>query len=526
MGAPIEVVVVDDDDSASASMTTTADAAIWMDPDFPPTQSSIDGRQARSQGTAVYCLCRVAATPHRVQSDGPNYGRFYLTCGRRKHAPRTDATPQPTNTTDGAPHQPVLNPYAKKAKTNLVSALPTSHPTAPNRPEKCSFFQWDPRGEASAPGRQRLEWERFGWWNGCRLVLPGQPFRPQDIQQGSMGDCWFLSALAVVAEKPFLIRQILALEMARQQIKKDYYDIQLCLDGYWQTIRIDAYLPVVVDRPHQNRPNSKKRRRALYSVPFVNNVTAKDTNQSNGLTRAVPAFCGTPQRQLWPALVEKAYAKAHGSYAQLSGGFIAEGLADLTGAPTETIVFEAFRAGHVDELWMKLLSFVQAGFVMGVATSQGGDGLVGGHAYSVLDVVQVDHAAVGVQSKLSQYFKPNVVDMVGGKSPSAPPVTPAAVSTESGRSGNQSIRLVRIRNPWGHHEWKGEWSSESERWTNALRERLGMERTWAKGDGTFFMSYNDMLDRFHHLDVAKTREVRTPKGCIPPITNPSHRIPF
>jgi hypothetical protein len=54
----------------------------------------------------------------------------------------------------------------------------------------------------------------------------------------------------------------------------------------------------------------------------------------------VPAFCDVPNGQLCHALMEKAFAKVHGSYAQLSGGFIAEALQDLTQAPAETLVFQ------------------------------------------------------------------------------------------------------------------------------------------------------------------------------------------
>ena len=47
------------------------------------------------------------------------------------------------------------------------------------------------------------------------------------------------------------------------------------------------------------------------------------------------AFCrcssATGVQQLWASLVEKAYAKAHGSYQSISGGWVAEALLDLTG---------------------------------------------------------------------------------------------------------------------------------------------------------------------------------------------------
>ena len=82
-------------------------------------------------------------------------------------------------------------------------------------------------------------------------------------------------------------------------------------------------------------------------------------------------------------------AKSHGSYHAISGGWIAEGLLDLTGCPTETIRLDAsgFKS---EEAWSKLLSYAAAKFPMGCATQ--GDpshrevGLVGNHAYSVMEV--------------------------------------------------------------------------------------------------------------------------------------------
>ena len=53
------------------------------------------------------------------------------------------------------------------------------------------------------------------------------------------------------------------------------------------------------------------------------------------------AFSRARGEQLWVFLLEKAYAKAHGSYRAISGGEIAEALLDLTGAPTATVHFDA-----------------------------------------------------------------------------------------------------------------------------------------------------------------------------------------
>ena len=37
------------------------------------------------------------------------------------------------------------------------------------------------------------------------------------------------------------------------------------------------------------------------------------------------------------------------------------------------------------------------------------------------------------------------------------------------REGNL-VKLVKVRNPWGNFEWKGNWSDESECWTEEAKK--------------------------------------------------------
>jgi calpain-15 len=408
----------------------------FIDADFPPTSKSLDGRQRRAsenKGQRTLCACGVPAAAKVVQSDGPNYGRFYLSCGKQtqRRAPvlvvrKQDDAQNSADCQDEAkllkdPPVTVNNPYAK-SKPSTPSKHCRTNPSSPKSPPQrrsCTFFKWDPDGSIGASGyatRYSLfVWQHFGLENNCCLYRTS--IDPSQVRQGAVGNCWFLSALAVVAEKSYLVRQLLPHDKLNPQ---GCYEVNLCLDGAWTPVRVDSTLPVVLQDVNKTTGGSLLQS-LRHGVPL---------NSCKELV-ATPAFCSAPDLQLWPALVEKAYAKAHGSYAQLSGGFIAEGLTDLTGAPTETIIFSDLI--DLDELWARLLSFHQAGFLVGVATSRGGEGLVGGHAYSLLDVIEINNSLIGEQKKVTDYF--------------SSPSKKHRKLTGSNYDTCAPIRLVRIRNP-------------------------------------------------------------------------------
>jgi hypothetical protein len=332
----------------------------FVDSDFAPTTSSLDGRWRKDESKAtnsetIKCLCGLPAAPRTVQSDGPNYGRFYLACGqqqrgggRARRAPvvvvrsPSDSNKDNNNThgnnitnkqedDDKKKPEVVWNPYAKNKKDQQQQQQQVTIPSPPKSPPQrssCNFFRWDPDGSSGAAGyRTRyslLAWQHFGQENHCCLFR--QSIDPSQVRQGAVGNCWFLSALAVVAEKPHLVRQLLPHDGLND---KGCYQVNLCLDGKWTPVIVDSNLPVVLQdvskQGKKSAPTVVSQSTIRGGVPYNNN-----NNSTQGLV-AYPAFCAAPNHQLWPGLVEKAYAKAHGSYAQLSGGFIAEGLTDLTG---------------------------------------------------------------------------------------------------------------------------------------------------------------------------------------------------
>lgn len=51
-------------------------------------------------------------------------------------------------------------------------------------------------------------------------------------------------------------------------------------------------------------------------------------------------------------------------------------------------------------------------------------------------------------------------------------------------------RLLKLRNPWGHYSWRGDWSDDSKLWTDELRDIL---MPHGGSEGVFWISFEDVL---------------------------------
>ena len=129
-----------------------------------------------------------------------------------------------------------------------------------------------------------------------------------------------MAALAVVAEHGNEPGSPLATNILTSTCSANgLHQFLLIVDGKFQVVEVDNQLPLAPPK------------------------SGKATTSHNGEYVNTFKYAKSVDSQLWAPLLEKAYAKIHGSYKAISGGWIAEALFDLTGWPTESISFN----GHI-----------------------------------------------------------------------------------------------------------------------------------------------------------------------------------
>ena len=179
-----------------------------------------------------------------------------------------------------------------------------------------------PGNTRSTGSRFPVAWKRPGRGEGLADALAVALFkrvRSSDVEQGLLGNCWFLSAVAAVAEFPELVTRLFA--GARKELDPHgRYVVRLwsLLEGRWRAHVIDDCLPVLRDSP--------------VGLELAYAKTSSDD-------------------ELWPCLLEKAMARHMGGYAAMDGGSSSFALGTLLGCPRHKLI-SAYHCSNGDwNLW-------------------------------------------------------------------------------------------------------------------------------------------------------------------------------
>ena len=249
------------------------------------------------------------------------------------------------------------------------------------------------------------------------------------VRTGHWNDASLLGAFGLLGVRPEQLQNLFVAAYPEH----GFYQVRYFQFGVWKTLTIDDYLPV-------------------------------DSN--DGLVFAQ----SEDPNEIWVSLLEKAYAKLHGSYQSLQHGSEQEALMDITGGlvdplrmsePGDPPVPLNKRESTYAHVWDTLVQYDANQWFVGCGA---------------FDKGQVTEGNYGVGILYNKLYA--VVDC-------------RAV---------QGHKLVRLRNPWGLLEWAGRWSDTSEHWTDELQRVLDYRR---EPDGTFWMSFADFCYFFNRLYLCR-----------------------
>ncbi|XP_065356886.1 calpain-A-like [Calliphora vicina] len=250
-----------------------------------------------------------------------------------------------------------------------------------------------------------------------------------DVKQGELGDCWLLAAAANLTQDSNLFFRIVPQDQNFEKSYAGVFHFRFWQYGKWIDVVVDDRLPT-------------NNGRLIYMHSAKKN-------------------------EFWSALLEKAYAKLHGSYEALNSGFIREAMEDFTGGVTES--YDLAKAPS--NLFNILAKAAERDSMMGcfleedpdVEEAETPEGLIRGHAYSITKVCMIDNVTTNRQERLP---------------------------------------MIRLRNPWGNEaEWNGPWSDSSPEWRDIPDEQkheigLNFDR-----DGEFWMSFQDFFNHFDSVEI-------------------------
>ncbi|XP_049658694.1 calpain-10 isoform X4 [Accipiter gentilis] len=257
----------------------------------------------------------------------------------------------------------------------------------------------------------------------------------QDVQvkQGILGDCWFLCACVALQKSKYLLNKVIPPGQPSwtDESYQGCFTCRVWQFGHWVEVTIDDRLPCLGGK-------------LCFSQ------------------------CQT-EDLFWLPLLEKAYAKVHGSYEQLWAGQVADALVDLTGGIAERWTLkgpernmEKEKTGMVLEkaVFRRLMNLKEQCVISCsvLSSRQGASELGEFHAFIVIDMLSLSE--------------------VSGK----------------------EIFLLRIRNPWGRRCWRGPWCEGGQGWSQ-LDPVVASELLSQIQEGEFWVDEEEFFREFDEVTM-------------------------
>ena len=190
---------------------------------------------------------------------------------------------------------PPENNSLYSTKSSLKSYKVPSLPSFLSKDKKKFLSQY------ALQNKDRYSWKRLSEILNLKdlNIFQNNKTSISDVQQGELGDCYFLSVLSALSENPERIKKLIPKSKISD---KGIYECNVFLHGYEIPIVIDDYFPVIENED--------------------NNIAFAGINQES--------------KSIWPLLLEKVWAKCNLSYEDIINGNSADAFQFLSPAPFDT----------------------------------------------------------------------------------------------------------------------------------------------------------------------------------------------
>jgi len=196
---------------------------------------------------------------------------------------------------------------------------------------------------------------------GKKYALFKDEIECEDVKQGEIGNCYFVSVLAALARRPELIERLFKTRSANP-------------NGFYEIYYFEK--------------NGEKR------LMFLDDFFLRVGDQK--------FFSAQPNgAELWVLLLEKCFAKYEGGYTNIHGGISSEVFQFLTGA-----IVRDFQQQKIENSWDELVSALKKGHICTAASlpsedntdkHKSADGIIFSHAYSLISAKEYNNGKIKIR---------------------------------------------------------------------------------------------------------------------------------
>ncbi|CEG35751.1 Cytosolic Ca2-dependent cysteine protease (calpain), large subunit (EF-Hand protein superfamily) [Plasmopara halstedii] len=318
------------------------------------------------------------------------------------------------------------------------------------------------------------------------------------LREGLLNDAWLLGVFAALALHPDnLIEQLFVSESLQDFKHFGVYTCRFYKDENWISVTTDTRIPYSMELPFQDKSEQSRQFRQPGSVLYGSSC---DPNE------------------VYIPLLEKAYAKLHGSYQILdekygggsggsagsSTGRILEAFLDCTGGSAHCIALQSqTQAGTSSSttsscpsllLWKQIMQYHHDKCIITTQLRQ-----LAFHAQEITPMGILKNRQYVIHKMLE-------INLVPLSSSISPP--------------QEILRLIKLQTVWGRGMWKGDWSNDDTKWDEyphveeTLRSNLTCNFSRSGSDGCFWMNWEDLSHTFTELFVVHIFHSNLHQYCI------------